>query len=95
MVAKGQYPLGQKENPVPCSDMAGEIVAVGEDVTGWRAGDRVCANFAVDHIAGDITDEIRASGLGAPIDGVLTQFKILPAHVRVFVKVPICIASGY
>lgn len=62
--------------------MAGEILAVGDDVKGWAVGDKVCANFSVDHIHGDATDETRVSGLGAPIDGVLTEYKILPAHVR-------------
>ncbi|EMD30916.1 hypothetical protein CERSUDRAFT_120256 [Gelatoporia subvermispora B] len=83
IVAKGQYPLGQKENPVPGSDMAGEIVAVGDAVKDWAVGDRVCANFATDHIFGDVNAEIKATGLGAPIDGVLTEYKILPAHCLV------------
>ncbi|KAI0742920.1 NAD-P-binding protein [Daedaleopsis nitida] len=83
IVAKGQYPLGQKENPVPGSDMAGEIVALGEDVKGWSAGERVCSNFSTDHIFGDVTDEIKKTGLGAPIDGVLTEYKVLPAHALV------------
>ncbi|RPD77235.1 NAD(P)-binding protein [Lentinus tigrinus ALCF2SS1-7] len=85
IVAKGQYPLGQKENPVPGSDMAGEIIAVGEEVKGWKVGDRVCANFAVDHIFGDATEEIKMTGLGAPIDGVLTEYKVLPAHSLVHI----------
>ncbi|KAH9894030.1 NAD-P-binding protein [Cubamyces lactineus] len=83
IVAKGQYPLGQKENPVPGSDMAGEIVALGEEVRGWAVGERVCANFAVDHVFGDVTEEIKATGLGAPIDGVLTEYKVVPAHALV------------
>ncbi|KZT00029.1 NAD(P)-binding protein [Laetiporus sulphureus 93-53] len=83
VVAKGQYPLGQKEDPVPCSDMAGEIIAVGDQVTKWSVGDRVCSNFSTEHIFGDPTEEIKLSGLGAPIDGVLTEYKILPAHALV------------
>ncbi|OSD00032.1 NAD-P-binding protein [Trametes coccinea BRFM310] len=83
IVAKGQYPLGQKENPVPGSDMAGEIIALGDEVKGWKVGERVSSNFAVDHIYGDVTEEIKATGLGAPIDGVLTEYKIVPAHALV------------
>ena len=74
--------MGQKENVIPGSDLAGEIIAVGEEFSGWRVGERVSANFAVDHVFGELTDEIRATGLGAPIDGVLTEYKIVPAHVR-------------
>ncbi|KAI1796343.1 chaperonin 10-like protein [Ganoderma leucocontextum] len=44
--AEGMYPQGQKGNPVPGSDMAGEIIAVGEDVKGWNVGERVSSNFA-------------------------------------------------
>ncbi|KAF9815574.1 hypothetical protein IEO21_04495 [Rhodonia placenta] len=85
LVSRGQYPLGQKDNVIPCSDMAGEIVAVGNDVKGWKIGDRVCSNFAVDHIFGDVTDEIKLTGLGGPIDGVLTEYKTLPAHSLVLI----------
>ncbi|KDQ55973.1 hypothetical protein JAAARDRAFT_133127 [Jaapia argillacea MUCL 33604] len=83
MVAFGKYGLGSKENPVPCSDMAGEILALGQDVKGWKKGDRVCSNFATDHIFGDATPATIATGLGAPIDGVLTEYIILPAHALV------------
>ncbi|KIJ37709.1 hypothetical protein M422DRAFT_33607 [Sphaerobolus stellatus SS14] len=83
MVATGKYTPGVKDNVLPCSDAAGEIVEVGSDVQGWKKGDRVCANFSVDHIAGDMTESIRQSALGGPIDGVLTQYKVLPAHCLV------------
>lgn len=50
-----------QDNLVPCSDMAGEIVAAGDDVKGWKVGDRVCANFALDHIHGDVTPAIQGT----------------------------------
>ncbi|RDX47683.1 NAD(P)-binding protein [Lentinus brumalis] len=65
---------------VPGSDLAGELIAVGEDVKGWKFGERICSNFATDHIYGDPTEEIEDTSLGGPIDGVLTEYKILPAH---------------
>uniref|UniRef100_A0A5K1JVT0 Cell surface hydrophobicity-associated protein n=1 Tax=Ganoderma boninense TaxID=34458 RepID=A0A5K1JVT0_9APHY len=83
IVANGQYPVGQKDNLVPVSDMAGEIIAVGEDVKGWKLGERVSANFALDHIHGVVTAEIKASALGGPVDGVLTEYKAFPAHALV------------
>lgn len=69
---------------IPGSDLGGTITAVGDAVKLWNTGDRVCANFAIDHLDGDSTHEIKASALGAPIDGVLKEYVVLPAHVRPF-----------
>lgn len=65
--------------------MAGEIVSVGEDVKGWKHGDRVCANFATDHIYGDTNPAIQATALGGAAHGVLTEYRTFPAHVCVLV----------
>ncbi|KDQ55981.1 hypothetical protein JAAARDRAFT_180177 [Jaapia argillacea MUCL 33604] len=82
LVATGKYP-GAKQNIIPGSDLAGEIVAIGDSVRKWKKGDRVSANFAVDHVHGDITKEIYQTASGALIDGVLAEYKILPAHCLV------------
>ena len=71
----------QKDDVVPCSDCAAEVLAVGSSVTGFKPGDRVCANFSPLHIFGDTDLEKRKSGLGALIDGVLTEYRVLPAEV--------------
>ncbi|EIW56497.1 GroES-like protein [Trametes versicolor FP-101664 SS1] len=83
VIAQGKYIAGQKENVVPGSDLAGEIVALGTEVTGWSTGDRVSSNFATGHVFGDVTEEAKATALGAPIDGVLSEYKVLPAHALV------------
>ncbi|KAJ7581414.1 hypothetical protein C8J56DRAFT_959988 [Mycena floridula] len=77
------YPVERPENLVPCSDMAGEVIAVGKDVTEWKSGDRVCANFATDHIHGDVTPEIQKTALGGTCNGVLTEYKIFKPHALV------------
>ncbi|KAJ3500543.1 hypothetical protein NMY22_g19228 [Coprinellus aureogranulatus] len=79
-IAKGQYGAGLTENFVPCSDLAGEVVAVGYSVSEWKVGDRVASNFCTDHIYGEHTTEIGKSALGGAQDGVLTQYRVLPAH---------------
>ena len=71
----------KQDSLVPCSDMAGEIIAVGEDVKGWKVHDRVCANFALDHVFGAATPESQGTALGGAIDGVLTEYRTFPAHV--------------
>ncbi|KAI0071141.1 NAD-P-binding protein [Panus rudis PR-1116 ss-1] len=71
---------------VPCSDAAGEVVAIGSDVTKWKSRDRVMSNVTLDHLVGDVTAEIKATTLGEHVDGVLTQFRSFPAHS--LVKIP-------
>ncbi|KAF4562972.1 hypothetical protein EYR40_007311 [Pleurotus pulmonarius] len=84
IIAKDQYPLGKSlENLVPGSDLAGEIVAVGEDVTAFKAGDRVCSNFSIKHLDGNPSPETMGASLGGSIHGVLTQYITLPADALV------------
>ena len=40
---KGDYPPPPDASPVLGLEVAGEVVAIGEDVTGFALGDRVCA----------------------------------------------------
>ncbi|MDE3149764.1 MAG: alcohol dehydrogenase catalytic domain-containing protein, partial [Acidobacteriota bacterium] len=41
MMIKGIYNPKLKLPRIPCSDGAGEVMAVGEGVTAWKPGDRV------------------------------------------------------
>ena len=41
MIAHGQYPATIKPNVIPLSDDAGEVIAVGPNVTAIKVGDRV------------------------------------------------------
>jgi hypothetical protein len=61
--------------------MAGEVIAVGEDVKKWRIGDRVCANFFLDKLNDVQTPETDESALGGTTQGVLTEYRTFPAHV--------------
>jgi threonine dehydrogenase-like Zn-dependent dehydrogenase len=62
--------------------MAGEVVAVGSRVTKWKKGDRVCSNFSLTHLDGEPSPDTIAHALGAPIHGVLTEYKAFPEVVR-------------
>ena len=67
---------------VPCSDMAGEVVAAGADAAAqWGTGDRVAANFTLGHVHGDLTPALAATALGGGIDGVLSEYRVFPAEV--------------
>jgi NADPH:quinone reductase-like Zn-dependent oxidoreductase len=62
---------------VPCSDGAGEIVRVGEGVTRWKTGDRVMGTFFQQWTAGGMQREVMRSALGGPLQGVLTELRVL------------------
>ncbi|EIW76597.1 alcohol dehydrogenase protein [Coniophora puteana RWD-64-598 SS2] len=74
---------GWKDDVVPVSDAAGEIVLLGAGVVGWTVGERVCAQIAVVEHNGDITPESTASALGAGVDGVLREYACVPVHALV------------
>ncbi|KZP24499.1 GroES-like protein [Athelia psychrophila] len=78
-MAIGVYPQEMKENVVPGSDCAGEIVALGSDVRGWNNGDRVCVNFSPAFLHGHLSLEIYHAALGGPSDGVLVEYRTFPA----------------
>ncbi|GJE89034.1 NAD(P)-dependent alcohol dehydrogenase [Phanerochaete sordida] len=86
IIAQGTYPGPKHAGLVPCSDMAGEIVARGAAVTEWAVGDRVAANFTQAHLHGDITRPMLDTALGGSIDGVLTEYRAFPADT--LVRVP-------
>jgi NADPH:quinone reductase-like Zn-dependent oxidoreductase len=65
---------------IPCSDGAGEIVAVGEGVTNWRQGDRVIGCFFQGWESGRISREVMRSDLGGPRHGVLAEYVVLNAN---------------
>src|ERR1700761_4288981 len=70
-----------QNNLVPGSDMSGEVVKVGSEVTKWKVGDKVCANFNVEHLFGDVDGSMMKGALGGGCDGVWTQYKVVPAQV--------------
>ena len=83
-ISKGAYPFPVKDNVIPCSDTAGEIVEVGSLVEDLKVGDRVVASFDRTNLYGPQRDW--AHGHGGPIDGFLREFAAVPATAAV--KIP-------
>lgn len=83
MIAAGGYTLNDTRPVVPLSDGAGEVVAVGDDVTQWKTGDRVMASFMRDWIAGPMNERALTASLGGGVDGVLAEQFVMPAHALV------------
>ena len=77
MIAKGFFPLPLLKNVIPLSDGAGEIMAVGEGVTRWKMGDRVCGSFFQSWTDGPIPQDAQMHTLGGPMHGILAQQAVL------------------
>ncbi|RYD65133.1 MAG: NAD(P)-dependent alcohol dehydrogenase, partial [Verrucomicrobiaceae bacterium] len=79
LFAKGVYNPDPKLPAIPLSDGAGEVSAVGERVTQWKVGDRVCPIFMQTWLEGECTPEKADSSLGGGgLDGVLREYGAFP-----------------
>ncbi|RYN66231.1 hypothetical protein AA0118_g2758 [Alternaria tenuissima] len=83
-VATGKYPFPVKDNVVPCSDLSGEVVRMGNQVDDFAEGDRVIASFDLKTLYGAMPDWHHS--LGGCYDGVLREYIALPSSA--LVKVP-------
>lgn len=72
LIAEGLYASGRDGDPVPLSDGAGEVVAVGEGVTRFMPGDRVSPGFSARWTSGAPSSDDLAFAHGSPAaDGLL------------------------
>jgi len=77
-ILQSSYGGGDRGGIVPLSDGAGEVVAVGEGVTRFRAGDRVAGTFFARWVDGRRSAEVNASARGGSIDGMLSEMVVSP-----------------
>lgn len=77
LMVKGLYNPKMALPRLPCSDGAGEVVAVGEGVTSWKPGDRVAGIFMQNWLDGPPTPAKVKGALGGDIDGMLAEFVVL------------------
>jgi NADPH:quinone reductase-like Zn-dependent oxidoreductase len=77
MMVKGLYNPKLKLPRIPCSDGAGEVVAVGPGVTQWKPGDRVAGIFMQNWIDGPPSPDKVKGALGGDIDGMLAEYVVL------------------
>jgi NADPH:quinone reductase-like Zn-dependent oxidoreductase len=62
---------------VVASDAAGDVVAIGKDVSGFSPGQRVTSLYFRNWVDGPPTDQKLAGAHGASIDGVLGDYVVL------------------
>ncbi len=84
IIISGTYPLPVRDPFIPLADGAGEVVAVGEGVTAFNIGDPVAAVVFPPWTDGPFSLEF-SKQLGGSLDGMLTEYKIVPEHAVVSV----------
>lgn len=77
-IVKGTYNPKLKMPRIPCSDGAGVVEAVGEGVTSVKPGDKVAGIFMQNWLDGASTAAKQKGALGGDIDGMLTEYVVLP-----------------
>lgn len=70
----------QVHGRTPCSDGAGEVIAVGSDVPDFQIGDRVAGCFFQTWISGRFEMIHHRNDLGGTLDGMLQETIDLPAN---------------
>ena len=77
-IVRGTYRMPVRDNVIPLSDGAGEVVEVGAGVTRVKPGDKVAGSFFQRWPGGEMNaHETAVSALGGPIDGMLAEYAVL------------------
>lgn len=82
-IALGTGTLQPEPGLIPLSDGAGEVVALGEDVSRFQPGDRVAGIFFPHWIGGVLTPQTARVAYGSREDGWLTQYKVVDEQALV------------
>ncbi|HEY1498465.1 MAG TPA: NAD(P)-dependent alcohol dehydrogenase [Acidobacteriaceae bacterium] len=77
LVVTGKYSPKMRLPRIPCSDGAGEVIAMGEGVTRVQIGDRVAGIFMQNWIDGAPSAEKSRGALGGDVDGMLAELVAL------------------
>jgi len=94
LMVQGHYDPKLEKGRVPCSDGAGEVVAVGSGVKSVKVGDRVAGNFFANWIDGPLTSAKMRGAMGGDIDGMLCELVVLNEHAVVQLPRHLSFAEG-
>jgi NADPH:quinone reductase-like Zn-dependent oxidoreductase len=86
LVSRSQYGRNTPLPMIPLSDGAGEVIAIGSQVSRWKIGDRVAGAFMQTWTRGVLQHSDAASAMGGSIQGMLAEQVCL--HERGLVRIP-------
>jgi NADPH:quinone reductase-like Zn-dependent oxidoreductase len=78
LVASGTWPV--EDGRCPLSDGAGEVIAIGSDVSEWQAGDRVMTMFFPKWTQGPPSAETMADFAGDTVDGYASELSCVASE---------------
>ena len=76
-MVRGTYRVPIRDNIIPLSDGAGEVVETGAGVTRVKVGDRVAGCFFQRWPGGESAADVHTSALGGGVDGMLANYALL------------------
>jgi len=76
-IVRGTYRMPVRENVIPLSDGAGEVIELGSGVERVKVGDRVAGNFFQRWYGGEPPADVQLSALGGGTDGMLAEYAVL------------------
>lgn len=84
-IVQGLYPEPLPTDIVPVSDGAGEVVAIGEDVTDFTVGQRVATHFLPNWRSGEPEYDNLSLKMGGPLPGMLTEYALVSQEALIAV----------
>src|SRR5665213_2657501 len=93
-IVRGTYRIPSKENVVPLSDGAGEVVEVGSGVTRVKVGDKVAGNFFARWPGGEPPPDVQSTALGGASDGMLAEYVVLEEEGTVKIPAHLSLEEG-
>jgi len=77
-LVQGKPPVA--DGRIPLSDGAGEVIAVGDDVDGFKVADSVVSTFYPQWLGGEMTPATKRDIPGESFDGYAREYVCMPAH---------------
>lgn len=94
LILRRQYPLPGAPDVVPLSDGAGEVVAIGADVTRVKVGDRVAATYFPRWRGGLLEPEYAMDQFGCTRDGMLADYALADEEALVHLPRHLALEEG-